>query len=233
MALPAFYLFLGSHAGGNGTCTLPGYPGAVLTHWTRFAAVNTISLCCRKVFDDTKGQLLNGAAFGRLREAELHGVAAHWAKRADRTQVEALAALLLMRDIFKACAGADGDLLSEGASTLAKRVGLLKQHANRSAAHISLGDFEFSPADCAHVVGALTLLGEVVRTFDDPGRGADYFNQLDAASLAAAKALFPETPDLRLFGHINVAEQAAMCWHHEQTGREMILERLPYAMSWF
>lgn len=231
MSLPAFYLFLGSNVEAEGACRVLGYPGAVLTHWTRFSAINTITLSCRKVFDHAAGGL-TAAALTKSSDATLAKAADYYANRANRDQGEAWAALLLLREVFRECARPSAALLG-GGSTLGKRVGLLKQHADRSAAHLSLDSYEFSPVDCAHVVGAMTLLGEVVRTFDDATAGPSYFNQLDEASLAAAKDVFPMTPDLRLFGHIDIANQAAWCWKDRSTGKQMLLEQLPYAMGWF
>lgn len=83
-------------------------------------------------------------------------------------------------------------------------------------------------------MAALTMIGEIVRSFDDPSMPSDYFNTLDKASFAAAKHLFPGLPDLRLFGHINIEMQSRLCWQFGiEQGRHMLLQQLPYAISWF
>lgn len=221
MSLPAFYLFIGSNIEGPDSCSVPEYPGTVLTHWMRFSAINTITLCCRMVFDNATGSM-TGSVFAKSSDVILEGVAEYWAKRAARPQAEAMSAIALLRDVFRECAKSNGALL-DGATTLGKRIGLLKQHADRSAAHISLENYEFSIIDCAHVVGALTIIGEIIRTFDDPEAGPNHFNEIDEAALAAAKAIFPKIPDLRLFSGINIAHHADGCWKRDpQIGRRML-----------
>jgi hypothetical protein len=232
LSLPAFYLFLGSSVEGREPCSVPAYPGIVLTHWVRFSSINTITLSCRKAFDHAATGL-TGAVFAKTSDSVLHAVADYWAKSSGRPVDEALSALVLLRAVFGTCSRTSAVLLNSE-STLGKRVGLLKQHADRTAAHLSLESYEFSQVDCAHVVAALTLIGEVIRTFDDASSGPDYYNGLDQAALAAAKAIFPKTPDLRLFGHINIARQAQWCWKHDHAvGQQMLLERLPYAIGWY
>ncbi|MNW12375.1 hypothetical protein D3C71_2100470 [compost metagenome] len=63
-----------------------------------------------------------------------------------------------------------------------------------------------------HVVAALVIVGEVIRSFDAPSMGSDYFNDIDAASRAAALRTFPSMPNFRLFGHMRVDQQARTYW---------------------
>jgi hypothetical protein len=232
LTLPAFYMFLGSRIEQSGACSVSAYPGLVLTHWVRFASISTVTLSCRKAFDQ-KSSGLTGGTFAKTSDSNMHGVATYWASRSGRSVDDALLALTLLRDIFRACSNNIPALLG-GNTTLGKRVGLLRQHADRSAAHLSMEEYEFSIVDCAHVVAALALIGEIVRSFDDPGYSASYFNELDEGALAAAKGIFPQTPGIRLFGHINIANQALWCWKHDPaTGLQHILEQLPYAIGWW
>ena len=131
------------------------------------------------------------------------------------------------------CAKTDTALF-KATAPLGRRIGLLKQHANREAAHLTLESYEFTLIDCAHVVAALTMIGEIVRSFDDPGSSATYFDDLDQASLTAAKQLFPTTPDIRLFKEIKVEVQSRLCWQWGvERGKDMLLKQLPYAISWY
>jgi hypothetical protein len=165
LALPAFYLFLGSNGNESTKCSVPGYAGVVLRHEVRFSSINTITLSCRKAFDHAaKG--LTGAAFGKASDTTIFQVAENWSSFANRPVDEALAALGLLRSLFQTCAQANSSLL-KSKSTLCQRVGLLKQHADRSAAHLTSEPYEFSPIDCAHFVAAFTLMGEIIRSFDN------------------------------------------------------------------
>lgn len=232
LALPAFYLFLGSNPQDSDACSVPGYPGAVLKHSVQFSSINTITLSCRKAFDHAANGL-TGAAFAKSSNETLFKVAQYWANSSERPANEATSALALLCSTFRTCSHTSSKLLA-GTTTLGKRIGLLKQHADRSAAHLTLENYEFSLLDCAHVVGALTLIGEIIRSFDDATAGSQYFDELDEAALAAARSLFPQLPDLRLFGHMKIADQARWCWKHDlKMGQQMLFEQLPYATGWF
>src|SRR6185295_1390756 len=89
---------------------------------------------------------------------------------------------------------------------------LLKQYADHAAAHLSLDSYEFSTLDCVHVVAALTVIGEIIRSFDDSNSPPTYFDTLDEASLNAAKQLLPTLPNLRLFGNMQIEMQSRLCW---------------------
>ena len=139
----------------------------------------------------------------------------------------------LLRSVFQDCAKHETRLLAASAP-LGRRIALLKQYADHAAAHLSLDNYEFSTLDCGHVVAALTVIGEIVRSFDDPDSQATYFDTLDEGSLNAARQLFPATPDLRLFGNMQIEMQSRLCWQFDvDLGRQMLLEKLPYAIGWF
>ena len=232
MALPAFYLFHGASAHGDQACAIAGYPGVVLKHAIEFSSIGTVSLCCRKAFDHgTNG--LTGANFAKNTDETLEKVAEYWSTNSSRSFQEALAALDLLRSIFRDCAKTDRALFN-AAAPLGRRIGLLKQYADRSAAHLSLESYEFSTLDCAHVVAALTMIGQIIRSFDDPHAQPSYFDKLDEASLSAVRQLFPATPDIRLFQDIKIEVQSRLCWQWgTERGLQMILEQLPYAIGWF
>lgn len=235
-ALSEFYLFLGSTQNEPVKCSVEGYPGKVLTHSLAFSSINTISLACRKVFDHKpNGPNLTGSSFAKTSDETLKEVAAFWSERSSRSEEEAITALLLLRDLFSDCSKNESQLLDVSkSSTLGRRIGVLKQHANREAAHLSLEYYEFEIRDCAHVVAALCHLGEIVRSFDRPDANPDYYNELDVGAHSAAKSIFPEMPDIRLFQEIEVEPQARLCWQWGiERGKQMFHEQLPHAMGWW
>ena len=105
---------------------------------------------------------------------------------------------------------------SELAGWLHKRIGLLKQHADHAAAHISLDNYSLDINDLAHFTAAVVVVGEIVRSFDNPVLGPDYFNQLDKASYEAARRLFPQITKFQLFVHMQVHKQACFYWRHQE-----------------
>jgi hypothetical protein len=230
LTLPALYLLVGASTKEGPSRLVPAYPGIVLAHWVRFASLNTITLTCRKAFDHAASGL-TGNAFSKTSDAVLHGVAKYWSDKSGLPIDDAHSALVLLRTMFGSCSKTSSVLL-EGASTLGKRVGLLKQHADRAAAHLTLETYEFSIPDCAHVVGAITLIGEIIRAFDNVAAGPNYFNAIDEAAFTAARTVFPDTPALRLFEGIDIAQQAHSCWKYNR-GEQMLHEQLPYATGWW
>lgn len=232
MALPAFYLLHASGTKRESTCLIEGYPGVVFRHSVEFSSLATIALACRKAFDHgSKG--LTGSNFAKTSDAALEEHAKYWAEWSARSVEDAHAALILLRSIFRDCSKTDANLFRE-ATPLGRRVGLLKQYADRAAAHLTSDDYAVSALDCAHVVAALTIIGEIIRSFDGPESQPTYFDTLDTAALTAARTMFPMTPDLRLFQRMKVEEQARMCWHlGPDIGRQMLLEQLPYATGWY
>lgn len=232
MTLPNFYLFLGAGANRDEPCLLEGYPGVVLQHTLEHSSMNEVTLSCRKVFDHhIKG--LTGASFGRTSDAGLAEVAKYWADKSGRPYEDALTALSLLRLFFRDCSRTDEVLLRADAP-LKRRIGLLKQHADRSAAHLSLDGYEFCVLDCVHFMAALVMIGEIVRSFDSPNKPADYYDTLDQAALSSASQLFPSMPSLRMFAHMQIELQARLCWKWGiEDGMQMLLYQLPYAIGWW
>jgi hypothetical protein len=213
MVLPAFYLFYASTPSSGRAASIGGYPGIVFQHSINFSSLGTIALTCRQAFDQTvkDSTLLNGVKFAQTPDAILQKHAAYWADSSNRPLDDAYAALRLLQSIFHECSKTDTDLL-KSTTPLGQRVGLLKQYAIRAGAHLSMQNYEVSLSECVHVVAALTLIAEIVRSFDDPASHETYFDELDQAAFTAAQTLFPTTPDLRLFQHMQVAMQARLCW---------------------
>ncbi|KVN80025.1 hypothetical protein WL30_08425 [Burkholderia ubonensis] len=230
--LTSFYFLLATEIDGKRPCTVPGYPGKVLQSYLQFGSLNNLALACRKVFDHgAKG--LTGAQFGKQRDETLKGHAEYWAKSSQRPIEDAYSALHFLRTFFAKCSKTDTALFREG-TTLGRRIGFIKQYADHSAAHLSLGDYEFNHLDLAHVVAALVLVGEIIRSFDAPYQSTDYYDQIDQASFDASVALFPDTHRIRLFQNMKVESQARMCWQvGEAPGIQMLTEQLPYATGWF
>ena len=232
LTLPVFYLHLGATANADPPCSVPGYPGHVLKHSLQFSSIGTIALSCRKAFDHAATGL-TGANFSKVSDSTLTEVAEYWANKSARPVQDAFDALYLLRSVFKDCAKNESQLLG-GSAPLGRRIALLKQYADHAAAHLSLDYYEFSTLDSVHVVAALTVIGEIIRSFDDPDSQPTYFDTLDEASLNAAKHLFPAMPDLRLFGSMQIEMQSRLCWQFGvDRGRQMLLEQLPYAIGWF
>ena len=223
-ALPAFYLFLGASSHEEPACSIDGDAGVVFRHTIKFSSLNTITLSCRKIFDHARG--LTGANFSKNKDATLQNVAEYWANKSNNSLQDALQALKFLQSIFAESAK-DESFLLDSTYLLCCRIGLLKQHANRFAAHLSLDDYEFDIFDCAHVVTAITIIGEVIRSFDEPKLGSTYFDELDKASLSMAKQLFPEMPDIRLFQDFEIGDQSYNYWKsNPEQGRQMIFQKL-------
>jgi hypothetical protein len=235
MTLPSFYLYLGSNispAGGDPAAAIKGYPGLVFQHATKFSAISMITLACRKTFDHDPKKM-TGGFFAKISDQVLLGVAEYWANKSKRSLDDALAALGLLKAVFADCSKTDTSLFKASA-VLGRRIGLLKQYADRSAAHLTLENYEFTPLDCSHVVAALTVIGEIIRSFDDHEHSTSYFDELDEASFSAAKQLFPALPDRRLFADMEIEQQSRLYWQFGiDNGRNMLLQQLPYATGWF
>lgn len=229
-ALSSFYLLIAADIEGRNECSIPGHAGKVLQSQIRFSSLNTVALACRKAFDHGGG--LTGAAFGRMPDAVLEKHAEYWSSRLGRTKEDAYRALSFLRTFFAKCSKKPDALFKDG-TTLGRRIGFIKQYADRSAAHLSLEYYEFDTLDLAHVVAALAIVGSIICSFDN-STPPEYFNQIDEAAFDAAVALFPNTSRIRLFERMNVANQARFCWEFgDEHGMHMLTEQLPYAISWF
>lgn len=229
-ALSSFYLLLGTKADSTNRCSIAGFPGRVLQNQIHYSSLSTISLACRKAFDHGKG--MTGAAFGRIDNTILKQHADHWARSSGHSKDDAYRALTFLRVFFRTFSKPPNALFKQG-TTLGRRIGFVKQYADRSAAHISLEHYEYDNLDVAHLVAALVLVGSIIYTFDNDANST-YFNELDAAAFEAANVLFPDIPQLRLFERMDVAMQARWCWQQsEAEGIRLLAEQLPYAISWF
>lgn len=231
MALPALYTFYAATIE-DSRCHIDGFAGLVTRSFLKFTSLNTIALVCRTAFDhEAKGASLTGKGFAKISDPILLEHADYWAKRSGLPVEDATRALRLLRRVFGDCSKTDTDLLA-GASTLGKRIGLLKQYAHRHAAHSSQENFSVAIHDMGHVVAALTVISQIINTFDDSTLPKAYHDDLDEASATAAAALFPSVTVPRLFKHIKV-ETAGACWRFEVDGGQQLLhERLPYLTGW-
>jgi hypothetical protein len=234
LALPAFYLYMGARSGDPPECIVQGYPGAVLTHTIGFSSISTVALAASKAFQDGNSGL-TGARFGASSDAVLEEIADHWTKGSGRPREHALAALFLLRSLFKKFSVKGQKLIDDKANTpLGFRIGLLKEYRNEEAAHLgSMRGYEFSILDCAHVVAALALVGAIIADFDSKELPS-YFDEIDRASASAAKQLFPSMPDLRLFQNIEASTHSRWCWHEPpDVALTMLDQDLLYAIGWF
>lgn len=228
--LPALYAQIGSRM----PFERPDTP-----YWQRvqaanieFSSLQTISLACRAIFDDgRKG--MTGKAFAQTSDDVLASVAKVWAEDGAQPIADATKALWLFRRLFRLCARPKKSLL-EASSLLERRIGLLKYHADRQAAHITLEPFLFDMLDLIHVVAAIAVIGAMIIDFDDRSRGSNYFNSIDEAAWQAAKMTFPSLSINRLFQKFDIHGQARAYWNIEQCdGLNMLLNQLPSAIGYW
>jgi hypothetical protein len=229
--LPALYTQLGAST----TAALKGKPywQTVQAASSEFSSLQTISLGCRAVFDDGRNRM-TGKRFARITDGTLFSVAEYWATSSKRPVEDAARALRLLRDLFERCAQPK-KLLLNASSLLERRVGLLKYHADRAAAHITLEPFLFHLLDLIHVVAAVTVVGAIIVDFDDSTRGDRYFDSIDEGAFEAAKSIFPAFPGgQRLFHNFHVHEQGSLYWKIEELGGlNMLLYQLPSALGYW
>lgn len=231
MSLPALYYFLGTAHATEAARDSSDFPFRIAQSYLEFSALNSLSLSCRKVFDHAAKPDLTGGNFGRLPDTVLEEHAHYWSEHGSSTFDDAKRALLFLREFFREYARTDTELL-KAPGRLHKRVGLLKQHADRAAAHLSLQNYELELHDMVHVAAALVIVGEVIRSFDAPHMGGDYFNDVDAASHAAASRTFPSMSDFRLFGHMKVEKQARAYWRmYQYESIPRFFDRLEFALG--
>lgn len=227
-ALAGFYIFIASSSKKLNTTSIEGYPGAVLQSYLSHSSLNNISLACRKVFDHGVKGSLTGALFAKTNDVVLEKHAKYWSNSSGKSVEEAFQALKLLRSFFKICSKSSSDLFLEE-SSLCKRIGFLKQYADRAASHLSLDNYEVDMVDVSHVVASLTLVAEIVRSFDRSHDEPSSYNDLDEASYKSAKAIFPNIIEHRLFENINIERQARFCWvRREEEGLHMLLKQIAY-----
>ncbi len=231
MSLPALYYFLGTAQSAENANASSDFPFRVAHSYLEFSTLNSLSLNCRKVFDHARNPDLTGGNFGRLPDKVIEEHAHYWSERGDNSFDDALRALVFLREFFREYALTDTELL-KAKGRLHKRIGLLKQHADRAAAHLSLQDYELDLRDIVHVVAALVIVGEVIRSFDAPRMGDEHFNDVDAASHAAASRTFPSLPDFRMFGHMKIHQQARAYWKmYQYESIPQFFDRLEWALG--
>lgn len=229
-ASASFYAFVGASGEDEGTPAVPGSPGIVFQNFLEHTAFASLTLDCRKVFDESlKG--LTGGFFGKLSDDVLGDHAAYWAQRASAPLADALAALRFLRTLFRRLSKSRTELL-KGSSELEQRIGLIKFHADRAAAHLSLDDYAIDVVDMAHVAATLIFIGEIIRSFDMPWDPLRRFNDLDAAAATAALTLFPKAWPLSMFGTMDVALRARLCWEDPKVGLDYITHQLPKSTGW-
>lgn len=228
--LPTLYLQIGAivqsaHQGRNES------HHKLLAHTLRYSTAATLSMTCRQVFDHARDGM-SGKRFARAGRETLVSVADYWCGKGDGDREQAMRSLVLLQTVFSRCSELPSALLSTP-SLLQRRVGLLKAHADRSAAHLSMDYFEVGTEDFVHFAAALVMLGALIVRFDDPELPPDYIDRIDVTSLEAAKAVFPALTMSRLFDHFKVLEMAetASRWGHD--GIEWILDTLPGALGWW
>jgi hypothetical protein len=228
--LPSLYMQLGAST----TAAAPGnpYATAVQAASLEFSSLQSISLACRAVFDDGRSRM-TGKRFANVTDATLASVAEFWATSSKRPLEDATKALSLLRDLFRRCAQPK-KLLLNAPSLLERRIGLLKYHADRSAAHITLEAFLFHLLDLIHVVAAITVVGAIIVDFDAYWRGDRYFDSVDEGGWDAAKSTFPLLPGRRLFDGFHIHGQASQYWRiQELDGLNMLLNQLPSAIGYW
>lgn len=207
MCLPAFYYFLGSASAHEAAKNSSDHALRVAQTYSEFSDLNTLTLACRKLFDHGAKPDLTGANFAKLPDQVLTEHAGYWARCSQKPIDECFSALVFLRKFFAEYSKTDSALLQKD-GWLHKRIGLLKQHADRAAAHLSLQDYALDILDLAHFTAAAVIAGEIVRSFDNPFVGEIYFNQVDQGAHEAAKRMFPEISEFRLFGRMQVHRQA-------------------------
>lgn len=209
------------------------YSLLVTKKYLEFSALNTITISCRKVFDVSKKNLTGAKFVSNLSEDILMRHALYWSNNSKNSLTEAQSALRFLKLVFEKCSKQDNSLLKAD-NLLQKRVLLLRQHANNSAAHLSFDEYDISMSDLAHFVGSLTIIGEIIRNFDSPDLGISYFSDINKASYKQAESLFSDksTPNL-LESLKDIPTLARDCWQKDHNdGIEIIMDRLPLLTGW-
>lgn len=233
LCLPAFYYFLGASNSDDQAISSQDPPALVLQEYSKFSDLNTLTLNFRKIFDHAVSNSLTGANFAKSSDLILEDHARYWSRGSSRSEAEAFLALQFLKKFFKSCSQKQSDLL-KSPSRLQIRIGLLKQHADRNAAHLSLENYAISLLDVVHVTAAVVIAGEIVRSFDDPVKPKHYFTNVDAYSRAAASRLFPQHLYMQqLFSSTNIEERAEACWREDhEVGMRWLMDDLPQTIGW-
>jgi hypothetical protein len=228
--LPCLYMQLGAST----TAAAPSqsYATRVQASCLDVSSLQSITLGCRAMFDEGRNKM-TGKRFANITDTTLASVAEFWAAGSRRPIEDATKALNLLRELFLRCAQPK-KLLLHKPSLLERRIGLLKYHADRAAAHITLETFLFHLLDLIHVVAAITVVGAIIVDFDASHYGDRYFDSVDEGGWNAAKASFPLLPGKRLFDGFHIHGQASAYWRiQELDGLDMLLNQLPSALGYW
>lgn len=231
LCIPAFYYLMGAASSKAVNQDTNSHSFQVAKCYLEFSSLNTLSLSCRKVFDHGRKPDLTGANFGKLSDNTLEEHSVYWAKESGKAKDECFKALIFIRRFFSEYSKTSDDLLKTD-GYLHKRIGLLKQHADRSAAHLSLEDYSLNTQDLAHFTGSIAIIGEIVRSFDRPELGDKYFNEIDVASYGAAKEIFPNIEEFKIFSAMEVFRQANSYWkYHKEVSIQSLFDQLQHALG--
>jgi hypothetical protein len=231
--LPAYYSFFATSLDAKKASSIDGYPGAVLQCYMNKSALSYISLVARKLFDHSNDDSLNGAKFSKTSDCTLKKHAERWASFSGRPKQDAINALEILRTFFKICSQNPSDLLKEE-SRLCKKIGLVKQYANREAAHLTFQNYEVSWLDVLHITASMVLVAEIVRSFDRPEYKESYYHEINDAAFTAIKKLYPKTQEFKLFEGIEIAQLAKNCIDRgERYSMELLLEKIPETLSYY
>ena len=231
--LPAYYSFFATSIDAKKASSIDSYPGAVFQCYMNKSGLSYIALVTRKLFDHSKNDSLNGAKFAKISDRTLKKHAKRWARFSGRSEQYAINALEILRSFFKVCSQEENDLLKEE-SRLCKRIGLVKQYANREAAHLTFQGYGVSWLDVLHITASIVLVAEIIRSFDRPEYKEGYYHEINSAAFTAIKQLYPETPELKLFKEIDISQLAKECVERgEDYSMELIFEKIPDKLSYY
>jgi hypothetical protein len=230
--LPAFYTLVGSSYLPKVPSEQPAWKSTQAAS-LNFSALQTISLVCRSIFDESRKKNLTGKLFANASDQTVEVIAEHWSNFSGQPVDDAAKALTLLRELFRRCVQPKKSLL-QCESLLERRVGLLKYHADRQAAHLTLEPHLVGLIDIIHVVATITVVGAIIVDFDQPRFGPQYFNSLDDAGWNAAKSIFPDLSLNRLFHQFDIHAQARLYWGQPQCeGLKILLTQLPAAIGYW
>jgi predicted transcriptional regulator len=160
------------------TSSIDGYPGAVFQYYMNKSGLSYIALVTRKLFDHSNNDSLNGAKFAKTSDCTLKKHAQRWACFSGRPEQDAINALEILHAFCKVFSQETDDLLKEE-SRLCKRIGLVKQYANREAAHLTLQNYEVTWLDVLHITASMVLVAEIAQLAKDCiAWGEDYSMEL-------------------------------------------------------
>ena len=123
LCVPAFYYFLGSASARESASSSSDHSFRVAQSYSEFSDLNTLTLSCRKIFDNASKRDLTGGNFAKTTDAVLLEHAAYWAKTSGRNPEECATALRFLRRFFGHCSMSESQLL-RASGQLQRRIGL-------------------------------------------------------------------------------------------------------------